>query len=50
MFKVPILLVLYNRIEETHNLFQIISTVQPTELYVACDGPKRGDSLDRARG
>ena len=49
MFKVPILLVLYNRIEETHNLFQIISTVQPTELYVACDGPKRGDSLDRTR-
>lgn len=47
MFKVPILLVLYNRIEETHNLFQILQTIQPTQLYVAGDGCKAGNTLDR---
>lgn len=47
MFKVPILLVLYNRIEETHNVFEILGTVQPTQLYVAGDGPKPGNTLDR---
>ncbi len=49
MFKVPVLLILYNRIEETHNVFQILRTVQPTQLYVAGDGPKTGSILDRKR-
>lgn len=49
MFKVPVLLVLYNRIEETHKVFQILRTVQPTTLYVAGDGPKPDNTLDRAR-
>ena len=47
MFKVPVLLVLYNRIEETHKVFQILRTVQPTTLYVAGDGPKPDNTLDR---
>lgn len=47
MFKVPVLLVLYNRTEETHKVFQILRTVQPTTLYVAGDGPKPDNTLDR---
>lgn len=42
------MLVLYNRIEETHKVFQILRTVQPTTLYVAGDGPKPDNTLDRA--
>lgn len=41
------MLVLYNRIEETHKIFQILRTVQPTTLYVAGDGPKPDVPLDR---
>lgn len=47
MFKVPVLLILYNRTEETHKVFQILRTVQPTTLYVAGDGPKPDNTLDR---
>lgn len=42
------MLVLYNRTEETHKVFQILRTVQPTTLYVAGDGPKPDNTLDRA--
>ncbi len=38
MFKTPVLLILYNRIEATHNLFQIIRQVRPEKLYVSADG------------
>ena len=41
------MLVLYNRTEETHKVFQILRTVQPTTLYVAGDGPKPDNTLDR---
>lgn len=47
MFKVPVLLILYNRVEETHKVFQILKAVQPMQLYVAGDGPKPGNMLDR---
>lgn len=49
MFKVPVLLILYNRIEEAHNVFQVLKTIQPTQLYVAGDGCKAGNMLDRSR-
>ena len=49
MFKVPVLLILYNRIEETHTVFQVLRTVQPTQLYVAGDGPVPDTPLDRKR-
>lgn len=39
MFNTPVLLIIYNRIEETHNLFQIIREIAPSQLYVAADGP-----------
>jgi hypothetical protein len=46
MFKTPILLVLYNRVEETHNLFQIIRKLKPEKLYVAADGANREVKTD----
>lgn len=47
MFKVPVLLILYNRVDETHKVFDILRTVQPTQLYVAGDGPKPDNVVDR---
>ena len=49
MFKVPVLLILYNRVEETHDVFQVLRTVQPTQLYVAGDAPKVDSVFDRMR-
>jgi len=46
MFKTPVLLILYNRVEETHNLFQIIRKIKPEKLYVAADGANRNIPID----
>jgi hypothetical protein len=46
MFKTPILLVLYNRVEDTHNLFQIIRKIKPEKLYVAADGANKTIPID----
>jgi len=46
MFKTPILLILYNRVDETHNLFQIIRKIKPEKLYVAADGANRNIPID----
>jgi len=47
MFKVPILLIIYNRVNETHNLFQVLRKIAPEKLYVAADGSNVAeDKLD----
>lgn len=46
MFNVPVLIILYNRVEETHNVFQVLRAVQPTQLYIAGDGGIAGDRED----
>ena len=51
MFNVPVLIILYNRVEETHNVFQVLRAVQPTQLYIAGDGgiahrPQQHQSYD----
>ena len=48
MFDVPILLIVYNRMFETHNLFQVIREIQPKKLYVAADGPLANNQQDCA--
>lgn len=48
MFNVPILLIVYNRMFETHNLFQVLREVQPAKLYVAADAPVEGNQQDCA--
>lgn len=47
MFKVPVLFIIYNRIEETHNVFQILRTIRPERLYVAGDGCRDNQQMDR---
>lgn len=39
MLKTPILFIIYNRIDLTHSVFQVIEKVAPEKLYVAADGP-----------
>ena len=46
MFKTPILLVLYNRVDETHYLFQMVRKMKPEKLYVAADGANRAIQTD----
>ena len=46
MFNVPVLLVIYNRIEDTHNLFQVLRQIKPVKLYVAADGTPRDKGYD----
>lgn len=47
MFKVPILLIISDKIEEMHNVFQILRAVQPHQIYVAGDAPRSDDMLDK---
>ena len=46
MFDVPILVVIYNRVEFTHDLFDILHDLRPSKLYVAADGAKQEDKYD----
>jgi hypothetical protein len=46
-FKVPILLIMWNRPALVAGLLQILQKVQPLKLYVASDGPRFGDEFNR---
>lgn len=46
MFDVPVLFVIYNRIEETHDIFEVLHTLKPKKLYVAADGAKKSNPND----
>ena len=48
MFDVPILLIVYNRVEPLHDLFQMLAKLLPAELYVAANGSVANDRLDYA--
>lgn len=43
----PILLIIYNRPRETEMVLQAIREVQPLKLYIAGDGPKHRDFIDK---
>ena len=42
-YPVPILLIMWNRPQLLAGLLEILQTLQPARLYVACDGPRPGD-------
>lgn len=44
-FDVPILLIIFNRPNETRYVFEIIKEIKPVNLFVAADGPR----IDRPR-
>ena len=46
MFDVPILIITYNRVAFTHDLFTEIRKIRPQKLYVAADGAVTGDRND----
>ena len=46
MFDIPILLIGFNRPEQTKITLDAILNIQPTKLYVNADGPRRGRSDD----
>lgn len=39
-FKTPILFIIFNRIETTKRVFEVIKEIQPTTLFIAADGPR----------
>ncbi|MCQ2286851.1 MAG: hypothetical protein MJZ76_08265 [Bacteroidales bacterium] len=49
MFDIPILLIIYNRVEATHDLFQMLTKLQPKQLFVAANGALPEASCDYAR-
>lgn len=49
MFSVPILLIIYNRAEETHNCFEVLKVLKPSKLYVAGDGADPDKKVDYAK-
>lgn len=42
MFETPILLIIFNRPDETERVFNIIREQKPRHLFVAADGPRNG--------
>ena len=47
--QVPILFILYNRLDTTRQAFAKIREVRPKKLYIACDGPKKDKEGDREK-
>src|SRR5678816_1734676 len=43
MFATPILLLVFNRPEETAKVFDAIRKVAPMHLYIAADGPRENE-------
>lgn len=41
-YHVPILLLIFNRVENTRRVFEAIRNVRPAELFIAADGPRTG--------
>lgn len=46
MFKTPVLFLIYNRPDVTHQVFEQIKKIKPIHLYIAADGPKEDVSSD----
>jgi hypothetical protein len=47
VFHTPILLIFWNRPALLENLLSILANVQPSRLYLACDGPRPDDFLSQ---
>ncbi|MBP9741900.1 MAG: hypothetical protein KBD37_00930 [Burkholderiales bacterium] len=39
-FNIPILFLVFNRLDTTQQVFTAIQQIKPTKLYLACDGPR----------
>ena len=45
-FTTPILLLIFNRPENTYKVFNKICSVKPAQLFIAADGPRSGNKTD----
>lgn len=45
--KSPVLFILFNRPDTTMRVFEQIKQAQPSRLYVAVDGPRKGNTTDK---
>lgn len=43
----PVLLIAFNRIGPTRQVFNAIRAARPTRLYMACDGPRNAEETER---
>jgi hypothetical protein len=47
MFNIPILLIAFNRPDQTEIVFDHVRSIKPTKLFIACDGPRDGNISDK---
>jgi len=47
-YSIPVLVIFWNRPNLLSQLFDVLQQVQPTNLYLACDGPIENDILNRS--
>ena len=40
-YNIPILLIVYNRVDKTRQLLNIIEKIKPKKLFISADGPKQ---------
>ena len=40
-FQIPVLFIVFNRIEQTKSVFEAIRLVKPLKLYIAADGDRK---------
>ena len=48
-FDIPILFLVFNRPETTKKVFNVIKGIKPTQLYIAADGPREGNTSDHKK-
>ncbi|MDQ3535803.1 MAG: nucleotide-diphospho-sugar transferase [Bacteroidota bacterium] len=46
MFDTPILFLIFNRPDTTKRVFERIREVKPRQLFIAADGPRKGNEID----
>lgn len=48
-FQTPVLLIVFNRPEVTKKSFDQIKKIKPQNLFIAADGPRKGNTKDKVR-
>lgn len=46
MYNIPILFIIFNRMQTTEQVFKCIRSMQPKTLYIAADGPRENNNED----
>jgi len=48
-FKVPILIIAFNRFDTVERVFEVVTKIKPKKLYIALDGPRDNVSSDEEK-